>query len=109
MKSLFLRLLVSLWLAMALLVGAFALIHAWAFPPEATPPRMRGAELRADNALLCTRLELDGCERSLRARDRKSTRLNSSHSQISYAVFCLKKKKKKKKTKKEVQRKRQVE
>src|SRR5688572_31031023 len=31
-----------------------------------------------------------------RAEDRKSTRLNSSHSQISYAVFCLKKKKKKK-------------
>src|SRR5688572_31958938 len=31
------------------------------------------------------------------AEDRKSTRLNSSHSQISYAVFCLKKKKKKKK------------
>src|SRR5688572_32534523 len=30
-----------------------------------------------------------------RYRDRKSTRLNSSHSQISYAVFCLKKKKKK--------------
>src|SRR5689334_23821226 len=30
-----------------------------------------------------------------RAGDRKSTRLNSSHSSISYAVFCLKKKKKK--------------
>src|SRR5689334_23713165 len=30
------------------------------------------------------------------ARDRKSTRLNSSHSSISYAVFCLKKKKTKK-------------
>src|SRR5438034_4303618 len=29
-------------------------------------------------------------------RDRKSTRLNSSHTVISYAVFCLKKKKKKK-------------
>src|SRR2546421_2813618 len=29
-------------------------------------------------------------------RDRKSTRLNSSHDQISYAVFCLKKKKKRK-------------
>src|SRR3989475_1732901 len=29
-----------------------------------------------------------------RAADRKSTRLNPSHSQISYAVFCLKKKKK---------------
>src|SRR2546430_10967646 len=33
----------------------------------------------------------------LAGKDRKSTRLNSSHSQISYAVFCLKKKKKKKK------------
>src|SRR5687768_18066721 len=32
--------------------------------------------------------------------DRKSTRLNSSHGYISYAVFCLKKKKKKKKKKK---------
>src|SRR5438874_8546933 len=32
--------------------------------------------------------------------DRKSTRLNSSHVEISYAVFCLKKKKKKKITKK---------
>src|SRR5690349_24289010 len=31
--------------------------------------------------------------------DRKSTRLNSSHVEISYAVFCLKKKKKKKKNK----------
>src|SRR2546427_2268501 len=30
-----------------------------------------------------------------KSRDRKSTRLNSSHSQISYAVFCLKKKKNK--------------
>src|SRR5207245_11759971 len=33
-----------------------------------------------------------------RKTDRKSTRLNSSHGSISYAVFCLKKKKKKKKT-----------
>src|SRR2546430_9408944 len=31
---------------------------------------------------------------ALLEQDRKSTRLNSSHSQISYAVFCLKKKKK---------------
>src|SRR5438034_6182783 len=37
--------------------------------------------------------------RRLRALDRKSTRLNSSHTVISYAVFCLKKKKKKKKKK----------
>src|SRR5947208_8263285 len=34
-------------------------------------------------------------DRSAAGRDRKSTRLNSSHQIISYAVFCLKKKKKK--------------
>src|SRR2546427_6831096 len=43
------------------------------------------------------------------AGDRKSTRLNSSHSQISYAVFCLKKKKKKKKIKDEPAYKRRME
>src|SRR3712207_6851024 len=42
---------------------------------------------------------LDSCPDEFRAardrtRDRKSTRLNSSHANISYAVFCLKKKKK---------------
>src|SRR5439155_23344383 len=41
----------------------------------------------------CCRVSLTG--------DRKSTRLNSSHVAISYAVFCLKKKKKKKKTRTE--------
>src|SRR2546430_12767503 len=41
-------------------------------------------------------IELEGNRMQAR-RDRKSTRLNSSHSQISYAVFCLKKKKKIKK------------
>src|SRR3712207_7452058 len=37
-----------------------------------------------------------GCAQALRGQgaDRKSTRLNSSHANISYAVFCLKKKKK---------------
>src|SRR5690348_17367337 len=38
----------------------------------------------------------EAVERRRRAEDRKSTRLNSSHPSISYAVFCLKKKKKKK-------------
>src|SRR5690625_6810339 len=38
--------------------------------------------------------ELD-CETNKSSRDRKSTRLNSSHVAISYAVFCLKKKNKK--------------
>src|SRR2546427_6550729 len=37
--------------------------------------------------------EVRACELCRVALDRKSTRLNSSHSQISYAVFCLKKKK----------------
>src|SRR5438309_6810778 len=41
-----------------------------------------------------TALEVcDRKRRRLRDQDRKSTRLNSSHSSISYAVFCLKKKK----------------
>src|SRR5688572_31897969 len=39
--------------------------------------------------LVCTGQTKEEC----RVGDRKSTRLNSSHSQISYAVFCLKKKK----------------
>src|SRR3989442_8555034 len=40
-----------------------------------------------------TEVALDG-RRRVRLQDRKSTRLNSSHVRISYAVFCLKKKKK---------------
>src|SRR2546430_13313579 len=50
----------------------------------------RGLPRAFDVRVLAARLlDADG--------DRKSTRLNSSHSQISYAVFCLKKKKTKKK------------
>src|SRR3712207_8722727 len=45
---------------------------------------------RADVAFCALSLDAD----STRALDRKSTRLNSSHANISYAVFCLKKKKK---------------
>src|SRR2546427_8311549 len=45
--------------------------------------------------LVCAKISAGaGYAIRLRGRDRKSTRLNSSHSQISYAVFCLKKKKK---------------
>src|SRR2546430_7814075 len=40
------------------------------------------------------RLHVGPPEPQIERKDRKSTRLNSSHSQISYAVFCLKKKKK---------------
>src|SRR2546427_2138656 len=49
---------------------------------------------------LCYRAYIEGIQRRILIMDRyfydidrKSTRLNSSHSQISYAVFCLKKKK----------------
>src|SRR6267143_6036133 len=45
------------------------------------------------------------CGCSPRRSDRKSTRLNSSHSSISYAVFCLKKKKKKHKIQKKKKKK----
>ena len=51
-------------------------------------------ERDAVDALLLVQAEL------LRKEDRKSTRLNSSHRCISYAVFCLKKKKKTKEEKK---------
>src|SRR3712207_8855183 len=54
----------------------------------ASPPQPRRPVLGGDPAAQA-RLGLDG-------QDRKSTRLNSSHANISYAVFCLKKKKKKK-------------
>src|SRR5688572_32034899 len=54
---------------------------------ERDPHDRRSAQHRRDDRPLR--------RRGLRGGDRKSTRLNSSHSQISYAVFCLKKKKKK--------------
>src|SRR6266496_5091289 len=53
------------------------------FPLDRQPAGPLGAPLRR--------------RRRLSRGDRKSTRLNSSHVEISYAVFCLKKKKKKKK------------
>src|SRR5687768_17745796 len=52
---------------------------------------LRLASTSFDNLDRPTSVYLDGTS------DRKSTRLNSSHGYISYAVFCLKKKKKKKK------------
>src|SRR3712207_7542508 len=50
-----------------------------------------GVERRVD--LREVRLALDHPRIGPRGLDRKSTRLNSSHANISYAVFCLKKKK----------------
>src|SRR5688572_31558472 len=67
-------------------------------PPRSTlfpyTTLFRSRTSRSGSTALCT----SGCrsasskETCRPPRDRKSTRLNSSHSQISYAVFCLKKK-----------------
>src|SRR3712207_7610616 len=54
------------------------------------PARLRRAD--EPGARLLPRRRKDGRDRG--AADRKSTRLNSSHANISYAVFCLKKKNK---------------
>src|SRR5205809_2627928 len=56
-----------------------------ASPPAAVCLRRRGAHNRRDRGIP---------DLGAACADRKSTRLNSSHGYISYAVFCLKKKKK---------------
>src|SRR3712207_9024824 len=68
-------------------------------PPD--DPRMRATvlaiadELTVDGLVLRYNVkETDDALSGEEGRDRKSTRLNSSHANISYAVFCLKKKKK---------------
>src|SRR3712207_6904858 len=62
---------------------------------QGVPRHDRVAVLEAHHALLRERAVEDLDERApvARGQDRKSTRLNSSHANISYAVFCLKKKK----------------
>src|SRR2546427_13243493 len=66
-------------------------------PEHPRRPRPRQPAVAARDVALPARLEvafghvIGGAQRRVE-RDRKSTRLNSSHSQISYAVFCLKKK-----------------
>src|SRR3712207_7822330 len=53
----------------------------------------RAGAIRVDEAAM-SYAEFRAAFKALASRDRKSTRLNSSHANISYAVFCLKKKKK---------------
>src|SRR2546430_5813763 len=64
-----------------------------AFKPERAADLALGAQLRAYEFERYKTKRKEEEEKSAKVRDRKSTRLNSSHSQISYAVFCLKKKK----------------
>src|SRR5438874_10530847 len=56
-----------------------------------SPASSDRALVRLSSSMFCSPHHSSGLK-----RDRKSTRLNSSHVEISYAVFCLKKKKKKK-------------
>src|SRR2546430_5540555 len=68
---------------------------AMAALPKGSPEFIaKVAEMKAVSAQAKEReVALKETEEKFHAPDRKSTRLNSSHSQISYAVFCLKKKK----------------
>src|SRR5207245_11737538 len=66
---------------------------------DALPISVAGKDLERFSDLVAGDDVHDGREHPCRL-DRKSTRLNSSHGSISYAVFCLKKKNKKRKRKK---------
>src|SRR2546430_8922498 len=59
---------------------------------ELITPEMVNFMIKHAGGMICLALTGERVEQ-LDLADRKSTRLNSSHSQISYAVFCLKKKK----------------
>src|SRR2546427_7820445 len=61
--------------------------------PQRPPPQAEPAAATVNSAALAAPDVRVGPRHLRGIRDRKSTRLNSSHSQISYAVFCLKKKK----------------
>src|SRR5262245_64792623 len=82
-------------------------------PPRSTPfPYTTLFRSKRENflptiELLKTRLDVLHVQARLQ-QDRKSTRLNSIHLGISYAVFCLKKKKKKKKIKKNAKKKKKT-
>src|SRR3712207_6850862 len=79
----------------------FRSLHDLAVPVDGEPVAERGGDRRphavgGGQLLLARRHDpVEAAEvPGQRLRDRKSTRLNSSHANISYAVFCLKKKKK---------------
>lgn len=80
MKSLFLRLLVSMWIIMTILGGIFAVIHAWTFPQDATQRwrrvSSRTTELRAMQALDCRQTAgAEPCDEVLEPLDDRDPRL----------------------------------
>src|SRR5690348_18179905 len=75
---------------------------AWASPPDTTRPPaiirvhgigVRGFDLRYEDRQVGPPAVFEVHDVASSLTDRKSTRLNSSHPSIAYAVFCLKKKK----------------
>src|SRR2546430_13464831 len=86
----------TLFRSLAVAVAALAAISVASMALGSFPVRARDVARVLWSAIVGAD---DGVGDNVRAivmqvRDRKSTRLNSSHSQISYAVFCLKKKNK---------------
>src|SRR5207244_9922593 len=79
-------------LALAVLQGAFAAMGG-SVPSDSTAngtvTTVAGSQTESGSVIILTR----GTDQTSEQIDRKSTRLNSSHQIISYAVFCLKKKK----------------
>src|SRR2546422_5968501 len=69
--------------------------HPWLHSDECQPPH---GTISVGAIHLSEHRDGKKQQRAYQQTDRKSTRLNSSHGYISYAVFCLKKKKKKKKS-----------
>src|SRR2546427_2280801 len=70
--------------------------YAYASPGNGTPGHIAAELLKLRTGINIVHVPYKGggpAVADVLAGDRKSTRLNSSHSQISYAVFCLKKKK----------------
>src|SRR5690554_5396275 len=71
-----------------------AFLSLWPKSPEVIPPPRSEDTKRKSLWLEDRRPKTEDRRRCRMLEDRKSTRLNSSHVRISYAVFCLKKKKK---------------
>src|SRR5438034_2709540 len=70
-----------------------AFLRAMALVRHVTDPNRMEAVLQQNSpAVILMDLRAKECRDTASIRDRKSTRLNSSHTVISYAVFCLKKK-----------------